>query len=286
MSRSAPAEISADRRRRSRAPPTPARAAPRAAARAVSRSTVAREADEFGAGEQAVVEEDDMDATAGAEFGAEAGATSTPPAADDLAAAERRRHRPRRRLASEAVARTPAPVAAVARTPASSSAPAAATVARSAAPRSISRTASRRIAARSPRAATQAAPSAAPREERERPHLALVHPEPEPTRPLARSAAQRLADHTGGDLESGEGGLRTVHFPAPDVPTISTAPYTISRAIDINELETTPTAVQPADGDTPQAMDPETMYEYFLDRFKRDLLVEREQLGHLIIDNP
>jgi hypothetical protein len=34
------------------------------------------------------------------------------------------------------------------------------------------------------------------------------------------------------------------------------------------------------------AMDPETMYEYFLDRFKRDLLIEREQLGHLIIDNP
>ena len=33
-------------------------------------------------------------------------------------------------------------------------------------------------------------------------------------------------------------------------------------------------------------MDPETLYEYFLDRFKRDLLVEREQLGHLIIDNP
>ena len=34
------------------------------------------------------------------------------------------------------------------------------------------------------------------------------------------------------------------------------------------------------------AMDPEELYEYFLDRFKRDLLVEREQLGHLIIDNP
>jgi hypothetical protein len=28
------------------------------------------------------------------------------------------------------------------------------------------------------------------------------------------------------------------------------------------------------------------MYEYFLERFKRDLLIEREQLGHLIIDNP
>ncbi len=37
--------------------------------------------------------------------------------------------------------------------------------------------------------------------------------------------------------------------------------------------------------ETPQ-MDPETLYEYFLDRFKRDLLIEREQLGHLIIDNP
>jgi hypothetical protein len=33
-------------------------------------------------------------------------------------------------------------------------------------------------------------------------------------------------------------------------------------------------------------MDPDAMYEYFLDRFKRDLLVEREQSGHLIIDNP
>jgi hypothetical protein len=30
----------------------------------------------------------------------------------------------------------------------------------------------------------------------------------------------------------------------------------------------------------------EELYEYFLDRFKRDLLAEREQMGHLIIDNP
>ena len=39
-------------------------------------------------------------------------------------------------------------------------------------------------------------------------------------------------------------------------------------------------------GDAKEQMDPETMYEYFIDRFKRDLLIEREQLGHLIIDNP
>ncbi len=30
----------------------------------------------------------------------------------------------------------------------------------------------------------------------------------------------------------------------------------------------------------------EEMYEYFLERFKRDLVAEREQMGHLIIDNP
>jgi hypothetical protein len=42
----------------------------------------------------------------------------------------------------------------------------------------------------------------------------------------------------------------------------------------------------PQSGDKAEQMDPETMYEYFLDRFKRDLLIEREQLGHLIIDNP
>jgi hypothetical protein len=33
-------------------------------------------------------------------------------------------------------------------------------------------------------------------------------------------------------------------------------------------------------------MDLEAAYEYFLDRFKRDLIVEREQSGHLLIDNP
>ena len=35
-----------------------------------------------------------------------------------------------------------------------------------------------------------------------------------------------------------------------------------------------------------KAREREELYEYFLDRFKRDLLIEREQMGHLIIDNP
>ena len=35
-----------------------------------------------------------------------------------------------------------------------------------------------------------------------------------------------------------------------------------------------------------KAHEREELYEYFLDRFKRDLPIEREQMGHLIIDNP
>ena len=31
---------------------------------------------------------------------------------------------------------------------------------------------------------------------------------------------------------------------------------------------------------------PAPTYDEFLDRFKRDLLIEREQSGHLLIDNP
>jgi hypothetical protein len=47
----------------------------------------------------------------------------------------------------------------------------------------------------------------------------------------------------------------------------------------------------PKPGDSPETAQEEAhkreeLYEYFLDRFKRDLLAEREQMGHLIIDNP
>jgi hypothetical protein len=148
-------------------------------------------------------------------------------------------------------------------------------------------------------------------ERSERPHLTLVTPEHTPQQPqVARSlAAERLAAHTGGSLEQGEGGLSTVHFPAPAQPALSTMePYTVSRVItDRSERigshrrGTQPDATAPAPatasangaaapapegGEEKGEMDPETLYEYFLDRFKRDLLVEREQLGHLIIDNP
>jgi hypothetical protein len=90
-----------------------------------------------------------------------------------------------------------------------------------------------------------------------------------------------------------------VHFPPP----VSTQqPYTVSREIAAPEAEgaqntTTTTAESPSGppghsgAPAPQspedkAREREELYEYFLDRFKRDLLIEREQMGHLIIDNP
>jgi hypothetical protein len=87
-----------------------------------------------------------------------------------------------------------------------------------------------------------------------------------------------------------------VHFPTP-----TPQPYTISREFtDAAPAGTpapaaTPAAEQRSDPSHPPAngeqqghkqMEPEELYEYFLDRFRRDLLIEREQLGHLIIDNP
>jgi hypothetical protein len=73
---------------------------------------------------------------------------------------------------------------------------------------------------------------------------------------------------------------------------------TISREIVIGSTrqrarpaqDTAPAAAangsEPASQGDAKPVDKEELYEYFLDRFKRDLLVEREQLGHLIIDNP
>ncbi len=133
------------------------------------------------------------------------------------------------------------------------------------------------------------------RSENATPHLQLVASDGQPR--LQRSAAERIAEHTGGAIETGEGGLRTVHFPAPGDPSplpITHQPYTITRAL--SEGGTSPETTTPTDSSTPAAAskDPEAdkaaereaMYEYFLDRFKRDLLAEREQSGYLIIDNP
>jgi hypothetical protein len=107
----------------------------------------------------------------------------------------------------------------------------------------------------------------------------------------------RLADLTGGAVEGGEGGLRTVHFPAPgDIPArpveLTPAPYTVTRVIEEAPAQAAPAPAQHHDAAAsshppqPPAMDLEAAYEYFLDRFKRDLIVEREQSGHLLIDNP
>jgi len=124
-----------------------------------------------------------------------------------------------------------------------------------------------------------------------------VRPDPAPAlalpQPTLARAAERLAGATGGAVEQGEAGLSTVHFPPPGAGPISTThqPYTISREL----ADPAPAPSTPAQASSPtehppaeqgEQMDPEALYEYFLDRFKRDLLIEREQLGHLIIDNP
>jgi hypothetical protein len=127
-------------------------------------------------------------------------------------------------------------------------------------------------------------------------HLQLVRSEPPVSEPTIARAAERLASATGGEIEQGEGGLSTVHFPAPG---ITPQPYTVSREFtDAPATTTSSTSTAPgeqrSDPSNPPAtgtqndkqMEPEELYEYFLDRFRRDLLIEREQLGHLIIDNP
>jgi hypothetical protein len=106
---------------------------------------------------------------------------------------------------------------------------------RSAARRSTPRSAvSRSSAPIGAAARALARKEAAPPEHHERPHLTLVKPDQTPQQPqVARSlAAERLAAHTGGSLEQGEGGLSTVHFPSPAETGLSThEPYTISRAL-------------------------------------------------------
>jgi hypothetical protein len=132
-----------------------------------------------------------------------------------------------------------------------------------------------------------AAPAPALEEGRARPNLSVVGPEPAPR--LARSAAERIATQTGGSVELGEGGLRTVHFPSP---TLMQTPITVSRELSeggsapaSSTSETSAAAPAAEDGKSKDA-EREELYEYFLDRFKRDLLAEREQSGYLIIDNP
>jgi hypothetical protein len=136
------------------------------------------------------------------------------------------------------------------------------------------------------------------RSENGTPHLQLVASDGQPR--IQRSAAERIAEATGGAIETGEGGLRTVHFPAPGgatpFPISQQQPYTISRELTEGGSSPAPSTSTSSDSSTPaaasgsahedKAAEREELYEYFLDRFKRDLLVEREQSGYLIIDNP
>jgi hypothetical protein len=125
-----------------------------------------------------------------------------------------------------------------------------------------------------------------------RPHLTLVSQAPAAPRQAARASAERLAEVTGGRIEQGEGGLQSVSFPAPGVPGVpafSTAPVTVSRELSDGgggAPATPSTPVEHPPSDDPKGVDVDALYDEFLERFKRDLLVEREQLGHLLIDNP
>ena len=71
--------------------------------------------------------------------------------------------------------------------------------------------------------------------------------------------------------------LRGLADPAPaDAP--AEAPAARRRSAEARR--------QPREQPEDEAHKREELYDYFLDRFKRDLLAEREQMGHLIIDNP
>jgi hypothetical protein len=98
--------------------------------------------------------------------------------------------------------------------------------------------------------------------------------------------------------------MRTVHFPAPG-QGLSQAPVTIQRdfapdtgagasaaasapAPAAGNAGSDPAAAPGAGpgGEKKEELTPDQMYDYILERLRRDLVVEREQLGHLIIDNP
>jgi hypothetical protein len=49
------------------------------------------------------------------------------------------------------------------------------------------------------------------------------------------------------------------------------------------QTPTTPLEHPPGEA---KGVDVDALYDEFLERFKRDLLIEREQSGHLLIDNP
>jgi hypothetical protein len=216
---------------------------------------------------------------------------------------------------SASVARTPAgasPAAAplgLARTaaPEPAAAPRAAGIARSTAPGGrIARAAARAAGATAPAAAVARATAA---DEVPRPHLQLVASEPAPAptpppapaaaRQIARATAESLAEATGGAIELGAGGMQSVTFPAPGnagsaslpyIPPFSTEPVTVARAetdapaASTPSTPSTPVDHPPAEGGG--SLDLDKVYDEFLDRFKRDLLIEREQSGHLLIDNP
>jgi hypothetical protein len=190
-------------------------------------------------------------------------------------------------------------------------------VARTPAPRpaarSIGRTATAAAAAPAAPAPSSApralARSAAAPARQGRPALTLVPtppPEPPPAAPASASAPQAvsrsgvddLAAAGNGAVSYGDNGMATIDFTgggAPYIPPFSTAPVSVSRALEAppaaaaaSSSSSAPSASSGVEHPADDAKSPsaDEMYEDMLERLRRDLLVELELNGHLLRDNP
>ncbi len=108
--------------------------------------------------------------------------------------------------------------------------------------------------------------------------------EPVSARPAGTDPV-RLARALGTDVQVDEAGNQTVEMP---LAPFSTAPRTVTRALDsettVASEAATPAATvstpsAPPAAPTPQAVDIDQITETVIDNIRRELLVEREQAG-------
>jgi hypothetical protein len=114
----------------------------------------------------------------------------------------------------------------------------------------------------------------------------------------SRTTAEELASATGATISRTEDGFAAVTFAAPGTPAALSAPAgtTVSRSVNIDELDVQPAErsapAQPqqpappagegqpgAAGGASSTDDKDEIYDYVVDRLKRDLFAEQEQAG-------
>ena len=127
-----------------------------------------------------------------------------------------------------------------------------------------------------------------------RPSVRLERPAPartiarSPAVPVRRTTGRSLAAATGAPLIEGPSGRSTVQLGPSDLPTLARAatpePAAPSLATPIlaRSAASVPTLARAAGGGGAGG----DSYEEFVDRLRRDLLREREQLGDLLGDQP